>query len=735
MLVDTLQHHAPLPDGALGGDSRVDIYVRTPAQIGDVYGATFPETNVGTPYPGSYTAWVEIVDTLSVARRTTVTAHEIYHVIQVAYDRFESVSLLEMLSTWVEDRLYDDYNLNLATLNLFFRWPYRGLFNQVYTNVPWAIYLTQLYGDDILPQTLLACATTPGPNPRDAFDQALVNNTATNFADAFVAFGVYNLFTGGRDDGLHYEEGATYRAIGFEDRDDCYPTSTFVSLRPLAELGANYYHFDGDQHDDPLALRFIPAFQASMYLTLVRYKGGVWSASTEFYPVNSPEDQIVISDWKDVDSLVVICQINTGGADNAVGIRASHITAAAPAGDWVLVVDRDGCRAPFDGVEDDFTTRDGEEAGLREALVDAGATVVVSDSIPPSLAGCVAVFVSGAFDAGGCTLSDDMLNKLMFYLDGGGDVYVEGSELGSWIDPGQGAGDATEHAFWSNFGCTFKPGLPTGNVASWSTVSSAYFSGDYAFGYDGGEPNDWVGVLKPVAGASPLVEDQAGNVRATLQRGPNNSYRVMATMLIGGSRETAGSTRGQFMNAVLMAFGLQLSTLSVTRAEVSVEGVDVRITGALEHYDGEQLEMVRVAPEGTAGIQLTVTPSSRDARFSASDRLPGDAATYRLVDVTHQRVLWEQSVRARVPAYSLALVSVFPNPARDDVRLLVDSASDHAAMVRVYDVAGRRVDEQPVALRRGTNTLFLRTPRGSGHFYVRIDAGDRHVTGRFSVIR
>jgi hypothetical protein len=163
--------------------------------------------------------------------------------------------------------------------------------------------------------------------------------------------------------------------------------------------------------------------------------------------------------------------------------------------------------------------------------------------------------------------------------------------------------------------------------------------------------------------------------------------------------------------------------------------VDVRITGALEHYDGEQLEMVRAAPEGNARIELTVTPSSRDARFSASDRLPGDTATYRLVDVTHQRVLWEQSVRARVPAYSLALVSVFPNPARDDVRLLVDSASDHAATVRVYDVAGRRVDEQPALLRRGTNTLFLRTPRGSGHYYVRIDAGDRHVTGRFSVIR
>src|SRR5262249_35963586 len=200
VLVDTLQHLPPLPDGVNGGAARTVIYRRPYTLMGSAYGTTYPETNVGAPYVNSFTGWVELVDTMGTTRRLPVTAHEVYHTIQFVYDRYESPSLLEMFSTWVQDRTYPDANVHWPTTRLFFRQPQRGLFLQTYTNVPWAFYLTQKYGDSIMKNTLVQCANTPGPDPRGAFDAALAGY-GSNFLDNFIDFGTFNYWVGGRDDG------------------------------------------------------------------------------------------------------------------------------------------------------------------------------------------------------------------------------------------------------------------------------------------------------------------------------------------------------------------------------------------------------------------------------------------------------------------------------------------------------------------------------------------------------
>jgi hypothetical protein len=78
---------------------------------------------------------------------------------------------------------------------------------------------------------------------------------------------------------------------------------------------------------------------------------------------------------------------------------------------------------------------------------------------------------------------------------------------------------------------------------------------------------------------------------------------------------------------------------------------------------------------------------------------------------------------------------VYPNPTRDEVHLVIESAEDAPASIGVYDVAGRRVAEQSAPLTRGTNVVLLRTPFASGHYFVKVAAGPGRVGGRFSVIR
>ncbi len=734
-LVDTIGHLAPPSDGAGGGDARTDIYVRTPAQLGSgVYGRTVLDAVTGSPYVNSTLSWVEILDTLGIERRRIVAAHEFYHVIQVGYSapppqgvpyHDENVSMLEMLSTWAEERVYD-YHLNHATLQLFFRWPWRGLFTQFYTNSPWAVFLSERHGDAILRDALVHGAAGAGPNPREAFDAALVATAGTTFLEEFIEFGTFNYFTGGRDDGAHYSQGVTYREVTCEKRSDCYPFPLHMSGQPPAELGANYYFFDGDGHSDALQLRVAPDPFATSMVTVMRFQGEARTTATTSYPPSSPEDTITILDWGECDSVLVVYQVSQGASSNLFGLAARLEPRPVPAGVWVLVLDRDGCRAPFDGVGDEFAARDGEEVPIAQALRENGATVVVSDTIPASFGGCVGVFVVGGFDGAEVTLSAEMLQALMAFIDAGGDMYVEGSRLGELLS----TGDSVQQAFWSRFAVGFVPGAAAGNLSSWRTMGLA---GDHTFDYDPGDPDSLVGVLVPGAAVA-LIEDGAGVVRATASEiGP--SALVMSTVLLGGSTGVAGSTQAGYMRDIIALFDVDVTPVSVASAELSIDGHDVAIEGVLTNYDGEALSLSRIDAAGVAPVTLSLDSISGEPRFSARDHMLEDTAVYRLTDDTHTRVLWEESASVNVPAFALRLDRIYPNPARDAAHLVVESAGDARASVTIYDVAGRRVAAESTSLTRGTNVVVVNTPLSSGQYFVRVETGPNRVSGRFVVIR
>ncbi|MCI0452558.1 MAG: T9SS type A sorting domain-containing protein [Candidatus Latescibacteria bacterium] len=550
ILVDTLGHLPPPSDGAAGGDERIDVYVRTPFELGGAYGSTVPDTQVRQPYLNSYSSWIEIVDTMTVAHCGVVTAHEVYHVVQLGYDRMESLSLLEMFSTWFEDRAHDDANWHYLFLKNFFRRPDRGLFIQNYTNVPWAIFLTERYGDAIMAETLRRSADTPGPNPRGAFDAALQTTVGTTLVEEFIEFGTWNYFTSLRDDGAHYSEGAVYPAMRSQRRSDCYPFPLHVTNHPMHELAANYFFFDGDGHRGRLRIRVEPEPAATSYLTVTTFRGTARERTVTRYDPGASPDSFLVDDWEHCDSVLAVYQIDRGlPENNMVAVSARYEYESAPATPWILVLDRDGCRHPYDGEADEFSSRDGEEAPLAGALVARGETVVVTDELVSNLGACRAVFLVGGFGADGVTLSPHELATLAGYMNGGGDVYLESARLGAWVDSALAAGEPELPAFWSMFGSAFQAGEDTLNVASWVTEPAF---GAFSFDYDRGEPDHRVGILLPTS-SDVLARDDRGLVRATVRR-VGESTRVVGTVLLGASTGRFGSTREGFVASVLALF-------------------------------------------------------------------------------------------------------------------------------------------------------------------------------------
>lgn len=743
VLIDTLGFSPPPSDGVDGGDSRTDIYIRPAAVLGPGWGVAARENLVGAPYDSSFTSWVELTDTLALARLRTVTAHEVFHVIQLGYDGFEQASFLEMISTWCEDRVFDAIDLYLEVLPAFFEQPEKALFSHVYSNVPWMFYLTEVYGDTILVDIMDQCGQTTGPNVRAATDAALATRGTTTFSHEFQVFGNWNYFTGARDDGFHYREGANWPLVSVEKRSNCFPFFDYFTMHAPGRLGANYFFFDGDRASDMMRLLAYPEFFGSNLFSVTRFVGGVSSTQNLTFPASTVVDSVTIDNWSDCDSVLAIFQIDTSAQTiNNVGISAFFVTNPPPASPYVLVFDRDGCRRPFDGISDDFSTRDGEERPFGDAFAALGVTSVQSDSIPDNLSLCGGIFVVGGFDNGGTTIDSEDLVRLTSFMDTGGDVYLEGSRFGEWVDPGIGKGSPEEEAFWSRFGCTFTPGesQAVGNVLSWNTVTTAMlgaFVFDYAFATGS---DDHVGLIVPTT-ADTLALDQAGNVRMSVNHGPSGSERVYATVLLGGSRGGDGmSSRMAFLSGILDVFDSIVPALSVVRANIALRNDHVVVEGTLFGYNGEALRLERWQDRNSREIDLSLAQVGSEWRFRGEDTPPSGKALYRLTVAASNRLVWQQGFSADLPARPLALVNAYPMPSRGDVTLVVDTDRAAVATVRVYDPAGRLAYEAPARLTSGTSSISLSgadgfRPRVSGIYFVRIDANGQHAVRKLLILR
>ncbi len=742
VLVDTLGCRAPALDGGAGGDDRTDVYVGPigGAPLG-VAGATWPEAPTGDPiYPASYSAWFQVVETLADSIRDVVTAHEYFHAIQMAYDRDDALSVYEMLSTWAEERVFPAVDAYRRVLPPFFAQPERALFAFTYSNVPWAFFLTERYGDAFVADLLDAMGRTPGNPPgalRAAHDAALAARGGGDFFSELVQFRVWNLFTGARDDGEHYREGALWPEVRIERRLACVPAPLASDVHLAGSYGALVHVVEGDHAHGTLRIPVRPEIANRIDASITRFCGGASFTTTRSWPPGTaPTDTLEILSWEDVDSVAVVVSNFRGAGSLALAgfaIGAAHGRVTPPSGGWVLVLDRDACRRPFDGAGGRLGPREGQERAFSIALGELGVAFVQSDSIPLDLSTCLGVFLCGGQDDAGLRLDDAELDRLRAFVDGGGDVYLESRTFGAFA--GAASASAVARAFWDRFGTVWRPPDST-SVSAWNTVPGSPL-GARAFAY-GGAGAAGAGILEPVA-AETLAVDALGRVRATMRR-QGASVRIHATVLLGASGDAA-SRRG-WVAAVLSAWDALVPVLGVRGATLSARDGVVTLEGTLGGWSGETVDVVRDPDTAPVPVAVDVSPVPGGARFVARDVPPRGRHAYavRLVGTAGaRRELWRGVVDAGLDAPRLVLGRPAPNPVRDRLRVDVRSSGGPLA-VTVYDVAGRRVLSRRLDVPPGRSRVELdlageRRP-APGVYFVRVRGASGAVAvRRFLVLR
>ncbi len=255
--VDGMGYLAPPFDGATGGDDRYDIYLHS--WYGS-WGTTWPESACNQ-YEGynSLTSYIYLHPTYegqgyadpTVPLKVTA-AHEFMHAIQLTYDRYMSEWWWgEQQAVWMSEVVYDELNGYLQGLDRFFSVPHKSLTTQnggfEYAACVWPMCLGQRFGDDVMRQILDTSAHT---SMIYAIDDVLVGH-GSSLAEEFRRFTEWNYFTGSRDDGQHYEEGAYFPEIAIEAVCNTFPVLEAPTAHAPEVLACNYVRFvpHGTQED------------------------------------------------------------------------------------------------------------------------------------------------------------------------------------------------------------------------------------------------------------------------------------------------------------------------------------------------------------------------------------------------------------------------------------------------------------------------------------------------------
>jgi hypothetical protein len=201
---------APLSDAAIadnGGDGRTDIYLKNlvSADGNAAQDACNGTTCIGhatteNDYAGfNYPSIQEAIE--------TVVAHELFHLVQLAYDDDQATSWVEGSAVWAVEYLHGPTNGDferflpgfLMRTDRPFERPGGGFGDPYpYGAALWPYFLEHAHGVDAVVATWAACENgVADPDFLEAADVALAER-GTTLADAFTEFTRWNLFTGSR---------------------------------------------------------------------------------------------------------------------------------------------------------------------------------------------------------------------------------------------------------------------------------------------------------------------------------------------------------------------------------------------------------------------------------------------------------------------------------------------------------------------------------------------------------
>jgi dockerin type I repeat protein len=306
------QGYLPPPPDA---DGIYDIYL---VSLGFAYGSTSYEQQGDSSW-NDYSSYIKINcnmqsiiydnqdpegDVIGALKVTCV--HEFFHATQFAYDAFEELWWMESTATAFEDVLYGEVKDNYQFLPYFFDYPDSSMNSGPYScygAFVWPLYLINRYDTSVI-KNIFEYARFYGA--LESIDSVLAAYD-TDLTVAYPEFTVWNYFTGDRDDGSHYPDGAGFPYMPWDQSLANYP---FTQVNPVTApdgLGCNYLI----SYPDPmpaglLKLGFDGAPSATWRFSYILFDG---NEITEV--VDCPMDQYekaftAVYDFTRYDSMVFI---------------------------------------------------------------------------------------------------------------------------------------------------------------------------------------------------------------------------------------------------------------------------------------------------------------------------------------------------------------------------------------------------------------------------------------------
>jgi hypothetical protein len=219
---EKLKFLPPIPDpGKCGPDGGFDVFLWRTYRAG---GVEVLDVNPETTWDDYYSYMViDPWGPYGGIHLNALIAHELNHGMQAAYDWWESGIFFEMTSQFIEDEVYDDDNGYKEYLFDFQGNP-DWAFDFYDDYETWYMYGSMLYlqflrdsiyeGDSSLVSEIWDRSRNPAgenePDFEDALNAMLDEKAGISFEESLIRFCRWRYYTGERDDGKHFEEGATF---------------------------------------------------------------------------------------------------------------------------------------------------------------------------------------------------------------------------------------------------------------------------------------------------------------------------------------------------------------------------------------------------------------------------------------------------------------------------------------------------------------------------------------------
>ena len=299
--LSALRLPGPLPDGRLGGDARLDVYLARDADAGTYLD---PGSAAGSPDRG--TAFVVAAPPTTGCMGRAAIAGGVVEAVALGQDAAMEPGSLGMVGQWVGSLASPCFDAELAAIDEAQRSPERtitGAMGEVGAAgllLPWHLEERAGSGDwGRLTMSLTSIGSQRAGaglfrDEPDVFDvlRATLQARGGSFADPLLDLAVDRAFLGSRSDNQHLVDAARYGDLGrvrFEwSVDHASLPRRLAPLRPIEPLGASYVYLDLTNAKLPTQLTFVADWESpgSFRWALVKLdKNGVATSRTDVVPV------------------------------------------------------------------------------------------------------------------------------------------------------------------------------------------------------------------------------------------------------------------------------------------------------------------------------------------------------------------------------------------------------------------------------------------------------------------